>query len=85
MGQMADDIMDGSCCAICHNYFKTEDLKFIDSHGYPVACKDCWTADCGYQKATMNLFTYEDLGQVVETRNKKKLKSNLPTLKGMKQ
>lgn len=58
MGQIADDIIDGSCCAFCLMYFEDpEDDDFIYSHGYPVACKECWEPDCGYEKATANLFT----------------------------
>ena len=41
----AQDIIDGACCALCGVYFEEE-------HGYPIACTDCWTTDCGYQKAT---------------------------------
>lgn len=37
MGEMAEDLIDGSCCQICGEYF-TED------HGYPVVCKECWRA-----------------------------------------
>lgn len=48
MGQMAEDILDGACCALCGQYFEIE-------HGYPIACTDCWDEKCGYQKATENL------------------------------
>ena len=45
MGEIADDIIDGNCCALCGVYFEK-------SHGYPVACEDCYDEDCGYPKAT---------------------------------
>lgn len=50
MGEIADQIIDGEICAFCTQYFKIE-------HGYPVACKECWEKDCGYQKATEDLIT----------------------------
>ena len=66
MGEIADDIIDGTCCALCGQYFMTKenyakweanDFKQTEgielfSHGYPVACGDCWEEDCGYEKAT---------------------------------
>lgn len=45
MGQAAEDILNGFSCALCGCFFENE-------HGYPVACKECWTTKCGYQKAT---------------------------------
>lgn len=67
MGEMAEDIIDGSCCALCGCYFigeSKEEYKnesnpegnSILSHGYPVACKDCWEEDCGYQKTDAETF-----------------------------
>lgn len=44
MGEIANDMIDGACCAFCGVYFEEE-------HGYPVACNDCWDKECGYQKA----------------------------------
>ena len=44
MGDAADAIIEGDCCALCGCYFE-------DSVGYPVACSDCWDKDCGYQEA----------------------------------
>lgn len=35
MGEIADDIIDGACCALCGVYFEEE-------HGYPVLCSDCY-------------------------------------------
>ena len=53
MGQIAEDMINGACCALCGQYFvpknsKKEITLFI--HGYPVACNDCYDKDCGYQK-----------------------------------
>ena len=60
MGELADDIIDGACCAICGCYFtdpkNNEDESIGYSHDYPVACKDCWEPDCGYQKAEVETF-----------------------------
>lgn len=41
MGEIADDMIDGACCAICGQYFEEE-------QGYPCACSDCFDEDCGY-------------------------------------
>ena len=49
MGEMANDIIDGACCAICGVYFKEE-------HGYPVACSECWEPDCAYQQTNAETF-----------------------------
>lgn len=37
---MEEDIVDGSCCACCGQYFEHPDGD-IYSHGYPVVCLDC--------------------------------------------
>ena len=52
MGELANDMIDGCCCSICGEYFVEEDGETMYEHGYPVACKQCWDEDCGYQKAT---------------------------------
>jgi hypothetical protein len=36
MGEIADDFVNGACCALCGVYFQGE-------HGYPVLCRKCWT------------------------------------------
>lgn len=71
MAEIAEDIIDGSCCALCGQYFvdmeegATEittdengvaNNAAIHSHGFPVACKECWEPGCGYQKAKANTF-----------------------------
>jgi hypothetical protein len=59
MGEIADDIIDGSCCALCGQYFAKEmnvdgaDVPVMYEHGYPVACKDCYQEGCGYEEATV--------------------------------
>lgn len=65
MGEIADDMIKGACCALCSQYFiksnvidtgKNEIMsgeEFFE-HGYPVACKECWEPGCGYERATAN-------------------------------
>ena len=36
MGEIAEDMIDGSCCELCGIYFRQD-------HGYPVVCLDCWS------------------------------------------
>jgi hypothetical protein len=48
MGDIAEAIINGEQCALCGEEFLEGD------HGYPVACKACWTKDCGYQKAVLD-------------------------------
>lgn len=43
MGQITEDILDGSCCDICGIYFSNpKDHHMCYSHGHPAACWDCW-------------------------------------------
>lgn len=48
MGQIAEDILDGSCCELCGCYFehnkKNEKGESIGiyTHDFPVTCWDCW-------------------------------------------
>lgn len=63
MGDIAEDIIDGSCCALCGQYFEGPernvdgaDVPTIYSHGYPVACDECYEKDCGYPKAEVHTF-----------------------------
>lgn len=50
-------MIEGERCSLCGLYFVKEvnkdgaDVPVIYSHGYPVACKDCWDKNCGYEKA----------------------------------
>lgn len=57
MGEISDDIIEGACCALCGQYFADpEDEDALFEHGFPVACKECWEPDCGYEKATADTF-----------------------------
>ena len=58
MGEVADDMIDGSSCSLCGCYFKDPDSKEdkLYTHGYPVACKDCHEPDCGYPEAIVDTF-----------------------------
>jgi len=57
MGQIEEDIIDGTCCALCTCYFvNPKDDNATYTHGYPVACHDCWDEDCGYPKAMAKTF-----------------------------
>jgi hypothetical protein len=56
MGEMADDIISGKCCALCGQFFVQEKndkdkTVVLYEHGYPVACADCWAPNCGYEPA----------------------------------
>ncbi len=42
MGQMAEDITDGTGCSLCGNYFQGDECDELYSHGYPVICWECW-------------------------------------------
>lgn len=54
---MAEDYLDGSCCSLCGQYFSHPERNTgIYCHDYPVACKDCWTPDCGYQIADVKTY-----------------------------
>ena len=44
MGERAEAIINGEECALCL-------IPFKHSHGYPVACNECWDIKCGYQEA----------------------------------
>lgn len=41
MGEQADMIIEGECCALCGCFFEEE-------QGYPCVCIDCYEPDCGY-------------------------------------
>ena len=62
MGEIANDMIEGRCCALCGQYFVKEknipsdgihveaDVYVEYDHGYPVACNECWEQDCGYER-----------------------------------
>lgn len=56
MGEIAEDMIDGTMCSLCGQYFKNPKKDELYTHGYPVACKECWTQDCGYQEAEVDTF-----------------------------
>ena len=58
MGEIAEDMLDGSMCSFCGVYFEQPETDGIYVHGYPVACDDCWDEDCGCQKQDDNISTF---------------------------
>lgn len=42
MGQISEDMQDGSCCELCTCYFKHPNGKDIYVHDHPTVCSDCW-------------------------------------------
>jgi hypothetical protein len=45
MGQISEDMLNGTCCQFCGQYFhnpnsKEENTLYV--HDYPVVCWDCW-------------------------------------------
>ena len=59
MGEIAEDLTDGTCCVECGQYFQDPgDPDKIYTHGYPVACKDCFRSGMrkrGIQKAIVKV------------------------------
>ena len=59
MGEMANDIINGACCALCGQYFIKRNRRgqsFGYEHGYPVACQECYEPGCGYGKTDCEVF-----------------------------
>lgn len=62
MQSLVADITEGTCCAMCNQQFETEvnkdgaDVPTTYTHGYPVACKKCWTPECGFDLALRETF-----------------------------
>ena len=42
MGEIAEDLVDGTCCCLCGAYFKGKADDELYVHGYPAVCWDCW-------------------------------------------
>jgi len=42
MGEIAEDMVDGTCCELCGSYFIKKQDKSTFTHGYPVVCNECW-------------------------------------------
>lgn len=53
MSEIADDMIDGTCCSECGCYFRDKDDEYdsLYSHGYPVLCWDCWDEDSDIPRA----------------------------------
>jgi len=58
MGEIADSIVSGECCAFCLQPFIDKN-EMLYEHGYPAACSECWEEKCGYQKSIAK--TYSEL------------------------
>lgn len=43
MGQIAEDMLDGSCCSLCGQYFEHPKSDAIYVHGEPVVCEECYS------------------------------------------
>lgn len=41
MGQVAEDMVDGTCCDSCGCYFRDAKDKLY-THEHPATCWDCW-------------------------------------------
>lgn len=62
MGEIADDMINGTSCSLCGQYFqnpKKHDEPY--THGYPVVCEECWqdltkNEKKSYQKAEVHTF-----------------------------
>lgn len=42
MGEIADSIIEGECCALCGQFFE-------EAQGFPCVCAECYEFDCGYE------------------------------------
>lgn len=43
MGEIAEDMSDGTCCQLCGQYFANpRDEGYLFTHEYPVVFWDCW-------------------------------------------
>ena len=63
MGEIAEDMIDCTCCTECGCYFMDEENQakhhkgekaILYTHGYPVLCKECWTPESDLQCADVN-------------------------------
>ena len=41
MGELADDIIDGTTCELCGCFF-VDAKGEVYTHGFPAVCWDCW-------------------------------------------
>lgn len=61
MGQVAEDMVDGTCCQYCGCFFVDNEDGSLYTHGFPVVCWDCWddlkkSERKGLQKAETSTF-----------------------------
>ena len=43
MGEIAEDIIGGTCCDLCGRYFVQPDNRSqLYTHGHPATCTNCW-------------------------------------------
>jgi hypothetical protein len=61
MGEIADDMVDGSCCTMCTMYF-------TKSHGYPVLCGECYASMSKQDRAGIPRAIYPRVDQNPERR-----------------
>lgn len=52
MGEIADDYINGACCAFCEAYFPKD-------HGYPAICSECWKESTAAEKRQIMLDGYQ--------------------------
>lgn len=46
MGEIADDMVDGTMCSLCGCFFrdpKQQPPNNLYTHNHPVVCWECWT------------------------------------------
>lgn len=54
MGEIADAMVCGSACSGCAIYF-------VEAHGYPVLCDDCWEVEDDEGRETYSKATHAEL------------------------
>lgn len=41
MGEIAEDMIDGTCCELCGCYFESQEGGLY-THEHPAVCWECW-------------------------------------------
>lgn len=54
MGQVADDMIEGFACSWCGIYF-------VESHGYPVLCRECFAKSTKEERSGLQRATQKEL------------------------
>jgi len=54
MGEIAEDMIEGCCCAHCGIYFE-------EAHGYPVLCKHCFNTETEQERAGIQMAIYREI------------------------